>query len=261
MNFAEKYFSYNSNGCIRAEFITKEDGVLPLRYFAKLLNANLMMAFEWDKRYFRGMLLNAAHINDEGIKCDEDGNPLEDENFNVLPGRVIERWPEGFWVSTDGAHVLTDEERGDLSPEDLADYRYLRCMRLEPVSDDYDGGTIYITEEAVSVLAEVLMNDVVGGDPVARRYQHECRHDKRFESKFGYTLKEGLKRLQEKLEAERVIHHMAASIAEELFGRLFSSDESDKSEEAEGQDESKESGESGYSDESSGSEQSNDETE
>lgn len=230
MNFAESTYSYNADGSVRAEFVTKKDGVLPLTYFARLFGASLVNVFRWDKYDFRGFLLNAAFVEYDGIKCDIEHNPLEDEKFQPLPGKSIEPWGQRLWINRAGDRVLSDEEKSALPANDQGEFRCLRCMELRPESKDYNGDTIYVTEEATSVLAEVLILDVAIGDPVNERYQYECQHDENFANKFGYALKEGQERLEEALEEKQVVSCMAHCIAHAIFGSIFGGDDDDSNE-------------------------------
>lgn len=223
MNFAKESYSYNADGSVRAEFITKENGVLPLMHFARLFGANIVNVFEWNKHSFRGFLLDAAFVNDDGIKCDAEHNPLEDEKFQPLPGKLREVWGQRCWVNRDGDRVLNDEEKSALSAEEQSDFRCLRCMEIKPESKDYNGDTIYVTEEATSVLAEVLRIDVSLDDPINKRYQYECQHDGAFADKFGYAMKEG----QERLRKNRMMSHMAMCALDELFRVMLGDDENE----------------------------------
>lgn len=208
MGVTGKVYNFNSDGSVRAEFVIIGHGVVPLDYFAKIAGMHIAEAIDWNKSDLRGILLNAAYVNDDGQKCDKNGTPVEDEDFTLLPGNKVDEWNHQLWVNHTGTSALTDEEWGKLPDEDKVSYRRLNCMEIQPESNPIlfsDDDPIYITEEAVVVLADMLAMDVMTGDRVVRRYQHECRFNEGFAQKYGYALDLALGALREVMEEEA--HH------------------------------------------------------
>lgn len=202
MNIAEKVYNFNMDGSVRAEFVIMGSGVMPLDYFAKMLGTRITDVIEWKKSDLRGFLLNASYVNDEGQKCDESGTAVEDGNFTLLPGNKVDEWNHQLWVSHNGCSVITDEEWEE---QDDPSYRRLKCMEVQIASSSNpfrDIGTIYITEEAVPILADMLIMDVLTGDQVVRRYQHECRTNEVFAQRYGFALEVALMVLPEIMREE-----------------------------------------------------------
>lgn len=227
MKFAEQY-SYNEDGSVRGEFVTKEHGVIPLSFNAKMFGVNLMEKLDCRKSDFRGLLLGVKYVNDDGLACDSEGNPLEDEKtYAPLPDKKIEKWDQHVFISCDGESALDDEEWNALSPEEQSSYRKVDCMEVELSTSVPINGPIYLCKEAVVIMAELFGRDVVVGDPINERYQYECRHNTAFAAQYGFVLNMALKELQRHLEMKELAHDMAMSIAEMVFGSIMD-DEDDE---------------------------------
>lgn len=198
MSITEMVYNFNVDGSVRAEFVITGYGVMPLGYYAKALGTSIIEAIEWKKADLRGMLLNAKNVNDAGQKCDKCGTPVEDENFALLPDSKADEWNHQLWVKHNGTSALTDKEWQRLSPEDKPSYRRLNCMEVRLAAELKtfpNAGPLYITEEAVPTLAEMLISDVLTGDPIVRRYQHECKFNEGFAEKFSFALNMALDEL------------------------------------------------------------------
>lgn len=216
MGIAEKkIYNFNSDGSVRAEFVIIGQGVVPVGYFAKMLGVHIAEAFDWNKSDLCGMLLDAAYVNDDGYKCDAYCKPVEDDSFALLPGNKAEKWNHQLWVTHDGSSAVTDEEWGRLSAEGRASYRRLNCMAIQPSSElsiSLHDNALYVTEEAVSTLAEMLvtdMTDTMIGDPIMKRYQYECKFNEAFAEKYGFVLDMALEMSHEAEKEERFRRQIA----------------------------------------------------
>lgn len=238
MKFAEQY-SYNEDGSVRGEFVTKELGVIPLSYSAKMFGVNLMEKLRCKKSDFRGLIFGVKYINDGGLACDSYGNPLEDSATYALTSEVKpEEWDFHLFLSHDGNSALDDEEWAKLSPEDQAAYRKVDCLEVELAAGMPINGPVYLCKEAVVIMTGLFMQDVRVGDPINKRYQYECQHNTAFAAQYGFVLNIALK----ELERDLVLEQMAHEIGAEIFAMLrecFEDDEDDESQEPE-QEETKE---------------------
>lgn len=221
MKFADKTYSYNTDGSVRAEFITRADGIIPLNHFAEMLGVNVADLLDWQKSDLRGMVLDAKYVNDDGIKCDADGNPVETTSFLIANGKESEKWDQYFWVRNDGHSVLDDAEWTKLSSKDQASYRKLRCMKAKFSTLHFTDEPIYICEEAVSVLADLLRRDVWTGDPIVKRYQYECQYDEDFAARYGFAISVGLEDLRHGLvySDALIIRHARISEMRSIHGK------------------------------------------
>ncbi len=232
MKFAEQY-SYNEDGSVRGEFVTKEHGVIPLSFSAKMFGIDLAKMLKCDKRNFRGLLLGIKHVNNDGVACDVDGNPLESEDtYTPLPGKEIEKWDQHIYISRSGESAVDDEEYAKLSTEDQSLYRKVDCMEVELATGVPIRGPIYLCKEAAEIMSELFTLDVSIGDPIIKRYQFECQHSTTFAAQFGFLLKVSLEALEAKLSIER----MARDITSGLFGMFASCVCPGSSDDADGED-------------------------
>ena len=234
MKFAEQY-SYNKDGSVRGEFASKEHGVIPLSFSAKMFGVNLMKKIRCKKADFRGMLFDLKHINDDGLACDSEGNPLEEERtYEPIPDVKPERWDHYIFISRDGESVLEEEEWAALKPEEQANYRKVGCIEVELASDMPINGPIYLCREATTVIAELLRLDVLIGDPINERYQHECRHNEEFAAQFSYVLDMALEELKQRQADQELLHAISMELADMIFGFISGdNDEEDESSESE----------------------------
>ncbi len=229
MKFAEQY-SYNEDGSVRGEFVTKEHGVIPLSFSTKMLGIDIMEKLKCRKSDFRGLLFGAKYVNDDGLACDSEGNPLEDKKtYAPLPGKKVEKWDQHIFISRDGESALDDEEWNALSPEGQSSYRKVDCMEVELSTSVPINGPVYLCKEAVVIMAELLWCDATIGDPINERYQYEYRYNTAFAAQYGFVLNMALKELQWRLDMNELAHDLAMSIAKMVFGNTMD-DEDDADE-------------------------------
>lgn len=240
MNFAEQY-SYNMDGSVRGEFVTKGQGVIPLSYGAKMFGVDLMKKIRCKKSDFRGLIFGVKYVNDDGLACDSDGNPLEDPTTYTLTSEIRpEAWDLHLFLNHDGSSALDDDEWAKLSPEDQQSYRKVDCIEVELAAGVPINEPVYLCKEAAIILIEMFRQDVLIGDPINKRYQHECQHNEVFATQFGYMLNRALIELErEKYEME-LAHHFASEIIGALC-EIFNDDDDDEDEEKSGNDEEDES--------------------
>lgn len=238
MKFAEQY-SYNEDGSVRGEFVTKEHGVIPLSFSAKMFGIDIMKKLNCKKSDFRGLLLGVKYVNDDGLACDSEGNPLEDEKtYAPLPGKEVEKWDQHIFISRDGESALDDEEWNALPHEEQSSYRKVDCMEVELSTSVPINGPVYLCKEAVVIMARLLGGDAIIGDPINERYQYECRHNTAFAAQYGFVLNMALEELQRRLDMKELAHDLAMSIAKMVFGNTMD-DEGDEDDADERPDEEK----------------------
>lgn len=201
------YYNRNEDGSVRAEVAFRrvdgvmESGIIPLSVFANILGMPSVASLSWKKADFRGMILNASYVNDDGIKCDDEGNPLENEAFEILPGKTYLQWKENLWVRRDGESALTWQEYDQLPSEETSNYRRVDCMKIDARSIFgvfHGAAQYYVCKEAVELLPGMLARDVLTGDAIAKRYLHECKHSLDFARQYGYALNRALAELNMK---------------------------------------------------------------
>jgi len=217
MEQAERIYSYNTDGSIRAEIVSKtgtEGTIMPMGYFARVFGIDVADAIVVDKRDFRGLILNAKYVNNDGIACDESGNPLQDENFKPLPGYLIPEWDQYLWINRDGSSIISDEDYKQLSATAQSNYHVMKCVEVKLTNQFCLEGKLYLCEDNMSVLAELLRRDVWTGDPIIRRYRYECRHNEGFAARYEFALNLGLKELAQDCECVRlgggIIRHIGS---------------------------------------------------
>lgn len=205
------YYNRNEDGSVRAEVAfrrtdgVKESGIIPLSVLAKILGVPLVESLRWKNADFRGMILDAAHVNSDGIKCDDIGWQLEDENFEALSTSRSSSWKEHLWVSRDGESALTWQEYDQLPSEEASNYRRVDCMQVDVLSIFgvfHRPVQYYVCKEAVELLPEMLAKDVLTGDAITKRYLHECKHSLEFARQYGYALNRALVELNMKASGD-----------------------------------------------------------
>lgn len=228
MNFAEQY-SYNKDGSVRGEFVTKGQGVIPLSYSAKMFGVDLMKKVRCKKSDFRGLIFGVKYINDDGLACDPNGNPLEDPTTYALTSEVKPaEWDLHLFLSRDGNSALDDEEWAKLSPEDQKSYRKVDCMEVELAAGVPINEPVYLCKEAAIILIEMFRQDVLIGDPINKRYQHECKHNEVFATQFGHMLNRALIELEREEYERKIAFHFASELIGTLCEMFNDDDEEDE---------------------------------
>lgn len=123
--------------------------------------------FNLDKPKFRGMIFDKAYINDNGYETDENGNPIEDSQYRLLPGKKRKQWQQYIGVHVDTGEEITREEYDALSTSDRKLYKKVRYMEIK---DDNNNTVQRVYEDDAGYMKELLINDINIGDPINRRY-------------------------------------------------------------------------------------------
>lgn len=121
---------------------------------------------------FRNMMLDRRYLDDDGFALDsEGGERVEDENYQPLPGKTVKKWHKYIYV--DEHNKEFSRAKGDkMSPEQLKD-RGIRKIRYSDITDD-DGNVVsHVYEDDAGYVKEMIMNDTLIGDPIARRFATE----------------------------------------------------------------------------------------
>lgn len=152
---------------------------------------------------FRNMMFDRRYLNDNGVALDAAGNEVEDAtNFRPLEGKVVEKWHKYIYVDEHNKEI--DRAKGDkMSPDELKN-RGIRKVRYSDITDD-DGNVIsHVYEDDAGYVKEMIMNDMLIGDPITRRYAAEI----------------GLMRPKSVIENDPVAAQFAAENAEKAKGMI-----------------------------------------
>lgn len=130
----------------------------------------VMNKFNIDKRGFRAMSLDKGAVNDDGVELDENGEKLEDMNYNFLSDEHAARSRK--WNKYIARHVTTGQEiekeaYDNLSDEEQKNYTRIRYMEIK----DDKGDTIQrVYADDAAYMKEMLIKTIDVGDPINRRY-------------------------------------------------------------------------------------------
>lgn len=145
---------------------------------------NYLKRHNIDKCDFWAFLLDVPKMSADGVALDVNGEPLEDDNFNFLPGKVNTGWPKHSIWKVDGQPMPTNlsrEEYLQMSDEERSHHICVRTLTLE------DGETI--DSRDYHLVAELIRQTLKKGDGNARMRQRFCvlagRKDGSFEEYFG----------------------------------------------------------------------------
>lgn len=188
MEFAE-YYSYNNDGSVRGELVTKIQGVIPFECMLKMFGVDLTDKMCCNKAQFRGMLLDRKYVNDDGIACDKTGKPLEDQKtYAPLSDVQPEKWDKCIYLNRDGSSALDEEGWSTLSPAGKKAYRKVPCIAVTFSAKVPLEGVVYLCKEAVVIMSGLLWQDICIGDPINNRYLHECRYNEAFAAQYGFVV-------------------------------------------------------------------------
>lgn len=126
--------------------------------------------FGFKKSDFRGMLFNIKSIDDNGFEVDDDGNPIEDTQYRLLPGKTHRDWDKFIAVDKKTGDEITSEQYLKLSPTKQAQYRKVRYI---DITDDNEVAVQHVFEDDAAYIKELIRKDIAIGDPINRRYATE----------------------------------------------------------------------------------------
>lgn len=121
---------------------------------------------------FRNMMFDRRYLNDNGVALDADGNEVEDAtNFRPLEGKTVEKWHKYIYVDEHNQKI--DRAKGDKMSKAELERKNIRKVRYSDITDD-DGNIVSsVYEDDAGYVKEMIMNDMLIGDPIVRRYAAE----------------------------------------------------------------------------------------
>ena len=209
----KSFYNWNTDKTIRAEIVIS-NRLTPFEWLTDSMKWNFLEYFTWEKDDLRGLIFDTQYIDCDGRKCDDQGNPVEDESFHLIPGKRPYTWRQRICISkSDLTLALSTEEYNSLircCPDAYmhliqSDFREVKCMELYPKESgpcvDFSW-PVYVGTESISTLQQMVFEDIQCGD-INERYRYEYRHNEEFAKKFGTTVKAGLAKFQDDLDASR----------------------------------------------------------
>lgn len=122
---------------------------------------------EKHKQELRGMIFDVNKINDNGFATDEHGTPIEDDQYNLLPGKQYTPWQRYIGVNKITGQEITKAEYDALSDSERANWTKIRYF---DITDDHDNEVQRIFEDDAGYMKEILSDDVYISDPIVRRF-------------------------------------------------------------------------------------------
>ncbi len=120
---------------------------------------------------FRNMMFDRRYMNDNGFATDANGNEVEDENYRPLDGATVEKWHKYIYV--DGRNHQIDRTKGDSMSDKQLEAKGIRKVRYADITDDNGNVVSHVYEDDAGYVKEMIMNDMLISDPIARRYATE----------------------------------------------------------------------------------------
>ncbi len=130
----------------------------------------LMQNYDISKAELRGFIFDAPSINDDGRAMDANGEFLEDENFQLLPGKVNPGWPERIIYNLDSGEEISPEKYNQLSDEEKGKYGRYRTLTFRSASNQ---PVMRMRSIDIELVGELISRDIAIGDPVNDRYSAE----------------------------------------------------------------------------------------
>lgn len=121
----------------------------------------------------RAFVLDRNRVGDDGIAYNNKSEPLEDSNFNPLPGKTISLWPTINMVHETTGVALDPTEHKKLTAEEQKCYFRKTYFHL-----DVPGENAHVLDaDAVDYLAPFVARDMRKNFAVALRYATELVYD------------------------------------------------------------------------------------
>ncbi len=121
---------------------------------------------EKHKQELRGMAFDIDKMNDNGYEVDEYNNPIEDDQYNLLPSKAHTPWQRYIAVNAHGKEI-TKEEYDALSEEERRKWTKVRYF---DITDDAGNHVQRVFEDDAGYMKELLADDVFIADPIVRRF-------------------------------------------------------------------------------------------
>ncbi len=126
--------------------------------------------FGYSKADFRGMVFDKARINDDGYEEDENGQVIEDADYNLLPGKKHRSWGKYVAIHKTTNKEISKDEYLRLSQGQRNEYKKVRYMEIK----DDEGDVIQkVFDDDAGYMKELLRQDIAIGDPINVRYLNE----------------------------------------------------------------------------------------
>lgn len=132
--------------------------------------AVVLNKFTYSKGQFRAMMFDMAQIDDDGYEIGEDGKPVEDWQYNLLPGKKRRRYQQYVAVNKKTKERISKEEYLALSKPERKNYDRVNYM---DIYDDDGDSMVRVYADDAAYIKELFGADIAIGDPINRRYLNE----------------------------------------------------------------------------------------
>lgn len=137
------------------------------------INSTLTMV--WKSTDLLGLLLDSKYCSEDGFRLDANGNRIEDDNYQLLPGKKAEVWDQYLWINSKGDASIDDDEYRQLSSKARASYHKVACMVAHLCQIEQ---RIYVPRFGIDT--SMIEADSLANAGIKRRYQYECQHSRTF---------------------------------------------------------------------------------
>lgn len=120
------------------------------------------------KQELRGAAFDCDNMSDDGYETDELGRPIEDEFYNLLPGKTHRHWQRYIGVHKVTGDEITKEQYDSLSAEQRAEYKRVNYF---DITDDKGRPVQRVYTDDAGYMKELLVDDIAIGDPINERYE------------------------------------------------------------------------------------------
>lgn len=134
------------------------------------------------KPQFRAMIFNKAGMNDNGYALDKNGKQIENDQYQLLPGKQYDEWQSYIGVHKKTNEEITKAEYDALSSAERSEYKKIKYF---DITDDKDGLIQRVYDDDAGYMKELLTDDIFIGDPINRRYLTEIGVDADDKTKAG----------------------------------------------------------------------------
>lgn len=120
---------------------------------------------------FRNMMFDRLRLNDNGFAVDENNEEIEDINYRPKDGKTVEKWNKYIYVDRHNKRI--DRDKGDKMSDEQREKKGIRKIRYSDIYDDKGNVVSHVYEDDAGYVKEMIMNDMMIGDPIALRYATE----------------------------------------------------------------------------------------
>lgn len=124
---------------------------------------------EKHKQEFRWMVLDKK-VNDDGFAIDRRNEVIEDDQYNLLPGKQYAHWDRYIGVHKKTGDEITKEQYDHLSDTERDQYRKVKYF---DITDDHGNDVQRVFEDDAGYMKELLTDDIMIADPIAQRFLAE----------------------------------------------------------------------------------------